>query len=193
VDDDYPFVTAAGASVLEGNSGMTNASFTVSLSSKAAFPVEVQFETFGITAQSGIDFLPVSGTLRFLPNEQSKVVSVPVIADKTFEPDERLQLELKSASGALIKSASVELVIRNDDDPSSPETGTTLQISRLPSGYVLLEFPIVTGATYELQETPGLAKAAWIKSDLVLITSGNSAFVQLSPLDPGRYFRIISR
>ncbi|MGD9720938.1 MAG: Calx-beta domain-containing protein [Pirellulales bacterium] len=109
-------LTIGGASVVEGNSGPTNALFTVNLSESQDTQVTVAFATSNGTATTaGGDYAATSGTLTFAPNETQKIVTVAVSGDTTQEANETFFVNLSNASGATIFSAQGTGTILNDD------------------------------------------------------------------------------
>jgi hypothetical protein len=89
LDNDATFFSINNVSVAEGNSGTTNASFTVSLSADAPYEVAVDYATVaGGTATVGNDYQPASGQQVFTPGEKSKPLTIAVNGDTTQEPNE---------------------------------------------------------------------------------------------------------
>src|SRR5262249_26689234 len=70
-------------SVVEGNSGTTPATFTVSLSAASSHSVTVGYYTSGGTPPAGSDYTSVNGTLTFNPGQTTATVTVPVVGDTT--------------------------------------------------------------------------------------------------------------
>lgn len=109
-------VSVADASVLEGRSGKPGTPVTVSLDAAATSPVSVTFRTANGTAVAPGDYTSVSVTVSFAVGERTKTVSVPVVGDRTREPDETVLLQLSSPSANLtIARGQGTLTIRNDD------------------------------------------------------------------------------
>src|SRR5437867_1273848 len=73
------------AFVVEGNSGTTNAVFTVFLSQADTQTVSVDFFTSDGTASAPSDYQSRSGTLSFAPGETTKTITVPVNGDTIVE------------------------------------------------------------------------------------------------------------
>jgi hypothetical protein len=118
-----PRLSVSDVTVTEGNSGTTNATFTVSLSAAAQSNVTVNYSTLAGTATSPTDYDSKAGSLTFTPGQLSKTVTVPVTGDTICEPDEDFFLTLSGASGAVIGDGVGHGTILNDDNWS---TGTTL-------------------------------------------------------------------
>ncbi len=99
----------------EGNAGTKAATFTVSLSAAALFPVTVKYATANGTAAAGSDYTAASGTLTFAAGETSKTVSVTITGDTAVEPDETFYVNLSAPTNAVLADAQGLGKIRNDD------------------------------------------------------------------------------
>jgi hypothetical protein len=124
-------VSIADTSLNEGNVGYPLANFTVSLSGPATHPVLVDYATSDGTATAGVDYVAALGTLTFGTGEISKTISVAIIGDTVFEPNETFFVTLSNADNANITRAQATGTIVNDDLPP------TLQFSS--SGYSVNE------------------------------------------------------
>jgi len=99
VNDDTPtFSITQSVAVAEGNSGASNATFTVTLSPTINQTVTVQYGTADGTAKSSSDYQSTSGTLTFDPGDTSKTIDVPVNGDLLVEPDETFTVTLSNQS-----------------------------------------------------------------------------------------------
>jgi endoglucanase len=123
-----PALSVSDVSVTEGQSGMTNAEFTVNLSAASAAPVAVSYTTADETASAGSDYTAKSGTLSFAPGETTKTVAVSVIGDLLSEANEAFKFNLSGASGATIAKAQGTGTILNDESVPTP-TITVADIS----------------------------------------------------------------
>lgn len=108
------------SSLLEGDTGTTNADFTVALTPAAPFTVTVAFATANGSASAGSDFQATSGTLIFNPGQTTQTVSVPVNGDSEVEPDETFFVDLSLADGATIVDGRGVGTIENDDEEVPP-------------------------------------------------------------------------
>src|SRR5207249_3695439 len=122
LDDDATVLAINDVSVVEGNSGTTNAVLTVSLSAASAQTVTVNYATANGTATAGSDYISANGTLTFLPGETSKTITVRVLGDTVYESDETLVVNLSSAVNATIGDAQGVVTILNDDRLNVPPT-----------------------------------------------------------------------
>jgi glucose/arabinose dehydrogenase len=116
-NDPVPTLSIAGVSINEGNSGTSNALFTVSLSAASGRPISVAYATADATATAAGDYVNTSGTLTFNPGEISKSISVPVNGDVTFEADETFTIALTNPTNAALAAAVGTGRIINDDAP----------------------------------------------------------------------------
>jgi CSLREA domain-containing protein len=123
-DDNIPTVSVGdAAAVTEGNSGVVDATFAVTLSAASEKIVTVFITTSGGTATAGLDFIFTSSMLTFNPGETSKTFNVRISPDITKEPNETFFVNLSGATNATIGDAQGEGTIIDDD-------GTTLHFSQ---------------------------------------------------------------
>lgn len=118
VVNNQPSLSINNRTVTEGNSGTTNASFTVTLSAASALTVTVNYATANGTATAPSDYVSASGTLTFTPGQTTQTITVLVNGDTTNEADESFTIGLSSATNATIASATGTGTITNDDTPS---------------------------------------------------------------------------
>eukprot|EP01035_Chromulina_nebulosa_P031243 gene31243-41632_t len=111
-----PSVSIADASISEGNSGTTNLSFTVSLSSAASSVVTVPYTTADGTATTADnDYVAGSGTVSFPAGSTSQTLNVSINGDTKFESDETFVVNLGAPSGAALGRGQAIGTIVNDD------------------------------------------------------------------------------
>jgi Calx-beta domain/Beta-propeller repeat len=116
-----PGVSVSDVAVSEGNAGMVDAVFTVSLSAASSDPVTVAWVTADGTAAAGSDYVGVPPTtLTFAPGETSKTVTVPVTGDTVSESDETFFVNLSAATNATIDDGQGVGAIVDDDPPPLP-------------------------------------------------------------------------
>ena len=114
-----PTISISDVTVGEGDSGTTQAVFTVSLSANSSQTVTVDYATADGTAITLDDYASASGTLPFDPGETIKTISVPVSGDTLNEDDETFVLDLRNSTNASILDAQGQGSILNDDVPPS--------------------------------------------------------------------------
>lgn len=114
-DDPLPSLSINNVTVLEGDTGTTNAVFTVALSAMSGQTVTVDYGTADGTALGGSDFVPVSGTLTFAPGETNKTITVAVNGDYEYEADETYTVNLTDPVYATIANGTGTGTILNDD------------------------------------------------------------------------------
>jgi hypothetical protein len=122
VDDDQARAArlhVEGATVLEGDQGVTVVEARVRLEPTTATTVTVAYQTKDGTAAAGDgDYRATSGTLTFAPGEVMKTVALSIVGDTIWETDQTFMLVLSTPVGALLRTASTEIVIANDDPPA---------------------------------------------------------------------------
>src|SRR5262249_27793876 len=115
-------IAATGADKLEGNSGATPFTFTVTRSGDTSVTTTVNYAVTGSGANpaDATDFggtLP-NGMLTFNAGETSKVITLNVVGDTAAEPDEAFTVTLSNASSpATIQAATAQGLIKDDDEP----------------------------------------------------------------------------
>src|SRR5207249_1544242 len=78
--------------------------------------VTVQYATADDTATTAdADYVAAAGTVTFLPGQTSQTVTVNVVGDTKFEPDETFFVNLSGASNATIADGQGVGTIDNDD------------------------------------------------------------------------------
>lgn len=99
----------------EGDDGVTNAVFTVTLSSASDKPVSLALSTADGTAKAGSDYSGRTGIVTVPPGQTTGRFSVPVIGDLVKEPDETFFANVTGATNVLVDRKGVG-TIRNDDN-----------------------------------------------------------------------------
>jgi len=99
----------------EGDSGISEAEFHVTLLFPDGEYVEVDYQTEEGSALEGRDYDATSGRLEFADDETTQIVSVSVRGDKKVEDDETFFVELSGPSGAVLGQPLGVGTIRDDD------------------------------------------------------------------------------
>ncbi len=115
-NDDSTTASISGTNITEGNAGLSNAVFTVTLSSPSASDVTFNFTTRDGTAKAGSDFTAMSGSRTIPAGSLSLQISVPVVGDTLLSDDETFFLDLANIVGATAGISSAQTLIVNDDD-----------------------------------------------------------------------------
>ncbi len=98
-----PVLSINDVTVTEGNSGLTNAIFTVALSASFAQTVTVAYATADNTATLGDnDYLAAAGALIFPPGIITRPLTVSVVGDVNPESDESFSVNLSTPTQAAI-------------------------------------------------------------------------------------------
>ncbi|HEX6161865.1 MAG TPA: S8 family serine peptidase [Vicinamibacterales bacterium] len=138
-----PSLTINDVSITEGNSGVVNAVFTVTLSPvNAAQTVTVNYATANGSGTAGIDYVATSGTLTFAPSVATQTISVPVNGDLTAESNETFFVNLSNSANAAIGDAQGQGTIVTDEAPPGPSI--TLQSASVAPGGTI-NFTVANG------------------------------------------------
>lgn len=114
-NDIVPVASVSDVSVVEGNSGKTQVTCSVTLSAATSKTVTINYSTMDGSAVGGSDFTSVtSGTVTLQPNETSKVIPLEVLGDEVRENDETFMVFI-SANNATVSKNIATVSIQNDD------------------------------------------------------------------------------
>jgi chitinase len=133
-DDDAPappagvglyWLNQSGWPFMEGDSGSRFMRFTAYLNAQSASEVRVPYRVkdqysaqVGASCGPGVDYVGVSGTLVFAPNDTQEDVLVEICGDDGVERDEVFMLQMYSPVNAHILGGEVLGFISNDDNYS---------------------------------------------------------------------------
>ena len=117
LNDDVAATSVADAGVTEGDAGMTPLTFVVTLTSESDVPIQASYATGNGTAFSGEDYQAALGTLTFPPGVMQQSVTVNVLGDTTFEPDETFTFTVTPAGGTA--STATGTIFNDDARPAS--------------------------------------------------------------------------
>lgn len=190
LNEDFPTLSISDATMNEGDSGLPEMDFTVTLSQTSPFPVSVAFVTRNGSAIAGNDYRAANGTLVVPANAPTGTIKVQLMGDLDSEFHETFFVDLSNASQATIVDSTVLGTIRNDDrpvitilatDPDAAEVGLdpgSFTVFRTGSNDTALEVFFAVGGKAERgddYQTLGT---------IVSIPAGaSSASIRLDPLD----------
>ena len=126
LDDEGDPTVQFSTTTYEAAETSSSTTVTVTLFPPSTESVFVEFKTFAGTATSGEDYYDRAETLRFWPNQTSKLLSITLADDTLDEIDETVQLQLSDvSSGAGLGESDAILTILDDDDPPSVQFSTS--------------------------------------------------------------------
>jgi hypothetical protein len=179
-DDPAPQLAINNVTQLEGNSGTTAFTFTVTLTGATELTTTVNYATADGTAKvANGDYQATSGTLTFNPGgATSQTITVLVNSNNAFENNETFTVNLSNANNATIATATGTGTIQNDDPaPTLSINNVTMSVGT--SGTTNFVFTVtLTGAT-ELPATVNYATAdgtATLAENDYASTSGQLTF-----------------
>ena len=123
-DDPITRIFIEDVKIIEGNEGNSTALFPVTVNSISGRDIKVKYYTpvsiaYGLASNS--DFLAITnGVLEIPAGTKRSFISVVVIGDDAFEPDERVTVILNDPISAEISKVVGIGIILNDDDPAIP-------------------------------------------------------------------------
>jgi len=129
-NDDFA-LTVDDKTVVEGNTGTTNAAMVITLSGTRNVATTVKYGTVEGTATSPEDFTaPAADAIATIPpNASSVTVNVPIVGDTIYEDNERFEFRLSDASSGVTIGDNIAVVtITDNDQPPGPADQPSLSI-----------------------------------------------------------------
>ncbi|MBD2090623.1 hyalin [Microcoleus sp. FACHB-1515] len=130
IDATTPSLTIAStnATQLEGNTGTTPFTFTITRSGNLSAASSVSYEVAG-SGTNPADAINFGGTfptgiVDFAASQTSALLTINVTGDLTIEPDEEFTVILSNPANGTIATATATGIIRNDDSAITHLTGT---------------------------------------------------------------------
>ena len=96
------------------------ATLTVGIDQVSATDVVVDFVTNDGTANSGIDYVALAGSITIPAGQQSVTLTFDILEDTTDETDELFNVILSNPQGAVIVGGLGSVTILDNDDPAVP-------------------------------------------------------------------------
>ena len=175
-DDPTPTLSVNSPSVVEGNSGTVQATFTVTLSAPSGREVSVDIDAQNGTATTADnDYEDNSDTLVFAPGQTSKTFAVVVNGDFKVEGDETFEVVLSGETNATIAPGGGTGVgtIVNDDEGAEAD----LQVFKGSSPTTVAVGDQLSYSLSVVNDGPGTATGVVLTDTL----PAGTGFVSVSP------------
>ena len=111
------------------------------------------------TATAGSDYTAGGGTLSFAPGETTKVVSVTIIGDTTFEASETFAVNLSGPANAVLADGQATGTLINDDDQAALSIGNVTRLEGRATTTTPFSFGVTLSAPAAEQVTVHWATA----------------------------------
>jgi hypothetical protein len=157
-DAAQPTFSISDATITEGNTGTSNATFTVTKGGPPGASGSISFATADGTATAPSDYQSTSGTVNFGPSETQKPVPVPVVGDTTAEPNETFVVNLSSPTNATINDGQGVGTVTNDDLTVGPATQCGDGLDNDGNGFI--DYPLDLGCASASDQTEATDPAA---------------------------------
>lgn len=120
-----PSVSIEDATVTEGNTGSTNAEFTLTLSYGYGAPITVHYQTANGSAAAGTDYSSASTDVTFDPGVTSITVPIAILGDRTPEPTETFVVNLSSSDAFIADGQGEGSIFDNEPRISISDSPVT--------------------------------------------------------------------
>lgn len=182
-----PTLSVDSLALVEGDSGTSNAVFTVTLSVTSAVTVTVDFLTSNGTAVAAGDYVATNGTLSFTAGVTTRTVTVSVVGDTTPEPTEIFHLVLQNP---ILASLLVPVGTGTIMDLDVSFTSAFTQVAG-PAGAITTLWTSVSGKTYQVQAAPDILSPVWTNvGNIVTALTASSSHVDTDTTATQRFYRV---
>ena len=151
---------AAAVSVAEGDEGVTQAAFAVTLSPASEQVVAARWATADGTAEAGADYEAASGRLTFEPGETRRTIRVAVLGDEIPEADETFTVALSDAEHAAVGEERTGTATIVDDDEALLSITAAVSVAEGDEGVTQAAFAVTLSPASEQVVT-----ARWATAD----------------------------
>jgi chitinase len=142
-----PIVSVSDTPVMEGNTGTTSATFTLTLSHASPVDVTVHYATADLTAAAGSDYTAASGDVTIPAGQTSVTVNVAVRGDRLGESTETFAVNLSAPTNAMIGDGQ-GIVSILDNEPLITITDKRMAEGR-KGRTTLFTFTVTLSAAYD--------------------------------------------
>jgi hypothetical protein len=173
---DPAVISIAPATVTEGNVGFISALFPVTLSHSSEQEILVDWRAEAGSAEAGVDFEALSGTLAFAAGTTEATIELPVRGDLLPELDESYLIDLERPVGAVLGASQALGTILDDDAPAQLSIGD-VQVIEGDAGIVEAIFPVTLSAPagqpvrFDWTTEDGTATAGGVPADYLEASS----------------------
>ncbi|HXI51654.1 MAG TPA: Calx-beta domain-containing protein, partial [Candidatus Saccharimonadales bacterium] len=117
-NDPTPSVSINDVSVVEGDSGFTNAVFTLTLSAPSGRSTSVTYTTEDQGATAGVDYAATTAVVSFSPGQTTQTIRVRVFGDTEAETNETFAVRLTNILGGIpLKERGICTILADDPGP----------------------------------------------------------------------------
>ncbi len=126
-NDNSTLAIADAGNIPEGDTGTTNATFNITISTPYYRDFTLNYTTVDGTAKAGLDYTAVQGTLFFPKGATQRSLTVPLLGDVLDESNEAFTLVLSNSTGPGISDTSGLATITDDDTTVSVADASTTE------------------------------------------------------------------
>ena len=180
-----PTLLITNVNVFVGNSGVTNATFNVTLSDTGSPFVYVGYSTADGSATNPVDYLTTNGVLYFTGGVTNQIITVQVNGYTNAPAVRTFFLNLSDPSDAVLATNRAMATIFNANTPPM------IQSITVAAGQVTLGWSSIPGKSYRVQWKTQLTDAWSNLSGDVSASNLTSSKADASGLMTGRFYRVM--
>jgi DNA-binding beta-propeller fold protein YncE len=185
LDNDWPVATTGNVTIAEGNEGQQWVQVQLRLASPPFARVRLGYATVPRSAEVGLDFIPLQGTLTLAPGQTNAVLAIAILGDRRPEPDEEFKLIWFGAEGVRLPNETAVL-IENDDVLSELRASLT-EVGPIVRLWVNSD----PGSSYRLERAP-TPEGHWLPIGSSVAGTGTALSLEdLEPWEASGFYRVV--
>nr|MBP7624800.1 hypothetical protein [Xanthomonadales bacterium] len=119
-DDAGPAVSIADASLTEGDAGLANMAFTISIASSVGADVIVNYSTAPLDATAITDYIGTGGSATIAAGATTGTINIPIVGELIDEFDEQFAVTITATSSSTIGDGQAVGTITDNDGGGDP-------------------------------------------------------------------------
>lgn len=119
-DDNGPAVSIADASLTEGDVGLANMAFTISIANSVGADVIVNYATAPLDATAITDYIGTGGSATIAAGATTGTLNIPIVGELIDEFDEQFAVTLSATSSSTIGDGQAVGTITDNDSGGDP-------------------------------------------------------------------------
>jgi len=141
-NDSAPIVSINSVTMTEGDSTTSQATLTLSLTNRSAFPITLRARTLAGTALATEDYVAFDNTVTVSAGQTSITVPVQIVGDLAYELTDALTVELSEPTNATLNVAVGSITINNNDAIPSLSVVDAPNMTEPDSGTAAMTFTV---------------------------------------------------
>ncbi len=127
IHDDDPFILSKGVLALRPVLGTTNFFIPISLSHSSDIPISVNYQSISGSAQAGIDFTSIAGTIQFPAGVTNLSLPITLYPRSEWNPPQSFSIRFSDSLNSPLNATDLVVTLYSDPNPSFAAFGQRLE------------------------------------------------------------------